>query len=101
MSLKKLFGLLLKAKANAAWLGAGAMVVLAFFVRLKLVIRQRDEAVTTAKVLKATVRANAHKIKVQREEELKLQETKAKILKEVKSGEDFKGVDSFTNSNDY
>ena len=77
------------------------MVVLAFFVRLKLVIRQRDEAVTTAKVLKATVRANAHKIKVQREEELKLQETKAKILKEVKSGEDFKGVDSFTNSNDY
>lgn len=101
MSLKKLFGFLLKAKARAAWCGAAFMVVLAFFVRLKLVIRQRDEAVTTAKVLTATVRANAVKNRIKKEEAIKLKEDKAKILKEVKTGEDFKGVDTFTNSNDY
>ena len=90
---------LLGLKAKLAGLGALLLVVLGFFVRLKIVTAQRDSAVINAEVLKRRVIQHKQSQKIIRDEAVKLHSRTASIAKEIeKEDEDFEGIDSLTNS---
>lgn len=89
-------------QAKAAALGAAVLVVLGFFIRLKIVTAQRDKAKVVVKTLKARHHVQKVQQKIKREEEKKLVSRKADIIKQLeKPDEEFNGVDNLTNSNDY
>ena len=89
-------------QAKLAALGAALLVVLGFFVRLKMVTRQRDKATTVAETLKARVHVQRTKEKIKREEEATLLKEIASIEEELKkSDEEFKGVENFNDPNDF
>ena len=93
---------LLGMKAKFAAFGAALLVVLGFFVRLKLVTRQRDKATAVAETLKSRNKVIVEQKKIKREEEVKLLEELTSINKELKKeGEEFDGLDNFNDPNDY
>lgn len=94
------------------WLAAaGAALVSALVIAAKVYKKQRDVAVEKVDTLKATVKSERKKKKIVKEQKKVLASRRAEvkksidILKEVQKGEkdaeEFKGVDSLTNSNDH
>jgi len=88
----------LQAKAMA--LGAIALAVLGFFVRLKVVTAQRDRAQEKAAVLASRATVASKQKKRKREEEKQLHQELSSIEKELKK-DSFDGVDGFNDANDY
>jgi len=85
-------------------IGAVFLTVLAFFVRLQSVKRQRNKARINAAVLDAVVNAERTK-KIIKEEERKKgvsrRDTIREKVKEREEGKDFEGIDNLIDPNDY
>lgn len=89
-------------QAKLAALGAALLVVLSFFVRLKIVTSQRDRATKVAAVLKSRNNVIVEQRKIKREEEATLLKELASIEEELKKPEEeFKGVENFNDPNDF
>ncbi len=89
-------------QAKMAAFGAALLVVLGFFVRLKLVTSQRDKAVATASVLKSRNKVIVEQKKIKREEEVTLLKELTSIKEELeKDDEEFQGLDNFNKPNDF
>lgn len=83
-------------------IGAGLLALGALILRLQVLKNQRDKA----RVMADTLKVRHHTIQVQkvlkRKEEKKLLSHRAEIVKELsKEKEDFTGIDSLTDSNDF
>ena len=88
-------------QAKAIALGAIALAVLGFFVRLKVVTAQRDKAKAKAAVLQTRATVASKQKKRKREEEKQLLKELASIEEEIKKDDDFEGVEGFNDANDY
>ena len=82
--------------------GAAVLALLAMVLRMKVLKEQRDRAENQRDVLKA----RSHVIKTQRvikrKEKEKLVSRRVELKKELdKEGEDFEGVDNFSEPNDF
>jgi C4-dicarboxylate-specific signal transduction histidine kinase len=94
--------ILLGLRAKLAALGAALLAVLFFFLRMQSLKNQRDRAREERDVLKARSHVARVQKKIKREEEKRLVSRKADLVKELeKEGDDFKGVDNLTDSNDF
>ena len=82
--------------------GAAALAVLYAVLRINSLKHSRDKAQIKADTLTATVHAHKVRRQISKEEDKKLSSRRAEIIKEIKKeGEEFEGVDSLTNPNDW
>ena len=89
-------------QAKLAALGAVALSIFYFVVRIQMLKNQRDKAVTVSETLKARHHVVVTQSKIKREKKKELVSRKADIVKEInKAKEEFKGLDNLTNSNDF
>ena len=82
--------------------GIGAALVGALMLWVKLLRKQRDEARRSRDILIAGRRSSRIKDRIIKEEKEKTISRTAKLVREIKEkkGEEYKGADNLTNSND-
>ena len=85
------------------WLAAAGAVLLALLtLRMKMLKSSLERAREDNMILNASMTAHRKKEEVIKEEEVKRVSRRADLLKELeKEGEDFKGLDSFNNPNNF
>lgn len=89
-------------QAKAAALGAFALVAIGFFVRLRVVTRQRDKATAVASVLKTRNKVVVEQKRIKREEEKRIIDDLVEIEVELaKSDEEFEGLENFNEPNKF
>ena len=89
-------------QAKLAALGAVALSIFYFIVRIQMLKNQRDKAEVVAETLKARHHVAVTQSKIKRKNKKELVSRKADIVKELeKSKEEFKGLDNLKNSNDF
>ncbi len=82
--------------------GAAVLGVLFLMLRIEALKNKNERLTTVAETLKARQHVEKQQKKIKREEEKKLVSRKAELIKELeKEGDEFKGVDNLTNSNDF
>ena len=89
-------------QAKAIALGAIALAVLGFFVRLKVVTAQRDKAKQKAAVLQARATVASKQKKKKREEDVRLLGELTSLEEEIKKDDTgFHGVEGFNDANKF
>jgi len=82
--------------------GAAVLGVLTLLLRMKVLKKQRNKARKQTDVLKARHQVIKQKRVIKRKEQERLVSRRADLKKELdKEGEDFKGVDNFSDPNDF